>query len=85
MLNNIKQVTGNSYSIAPYEVTQYSKAAQTEASGEEEREDADVTDDEEEDGLPGEETDRTEILPKGNFLIRKVSRVVVMMFFLCIS
>ena len=66
-------------------MTLYSKAAQTEASGEEEREDADVTDDDEEDGRPGEETDRTEILPKGNFLIRKVSRVVVMMFFLCIS
>ena len=62
-------------------MTRYSKAAQTEASGEEEREDADVTDEEEEDGLPGEETDRTEILPKGNFL----GRVVVMMFVLCNS
>ena len=81
MLTFFKQVTGNSYSIAPYEVTRYSKAAQTEASGEEEREDADVTDEEEEDGLPGEETDRTEILPKGNFL----GRVVVMMFVLCNS
>ena len=80
-----KQVTGNSYSIAPYEVTRYSKAAQTEASGEEEREDADVTDEEEEDGRTGEETDRTEILPKGIFLIRKVKRVVVMMFGLCNS
>ena len=62
-------------------MTRYSKAAQTEASGEEECEDADVTDDEEEDGRPGEETNRTEILPKGYFL----SRVVVMMFVLCNS
>ena len=54
-------------------MTRYSKAAQTEASGEEEREDADVTDDEEEDGRPEEETDRTEILPKGNFLSRVCS------------
>ena len=81
----MKQVTGNSYSIAPYEVTRYSKAAQTETAGEEEHEDADVIDEEDGDGRPGEETERTENLPEGIFLTRKVSRVSVIMFVLCHS
>ena len=74
MLNNIKQVTGNSYSIAPYEVTQYSKAAQTEAFEEQDHEEADVTDEEDVEGQRGDETDTTEIPPTGNFQIRKLSK-----------
>ena len=75
MLNNIKQVTGNSYSIAPYEVTQYSKAAQTEAFEEQDHEEADVTDEEDVEGQRGDETDTTEIPPTGNLHIRKFSRL----------
>ena len=74
MLNNIEQVTGNSYSIAPYEVTQYSKAAQTEAFEEQEHEKADVSDEEDAEGQRGEETDTTEIPPTGIFHIRQLSR-----------
>ena len=76
MLNNIKQVTGNSYSIAPYEVTQYSKAAQTEAFEEQDHEEADVTDEEDVEGQRGDETDTTEIPPTGIFHIRKLSKPV---------
>ena len=75
MLNNIKQVTGNSYSIAPYEVTQYSKAAQTEAFEEQDHEEADVTDEEDAESQRGEEKDTTEIPPTGIFHIRKLSKV----------
>ena len=68
-------MTGNSYSIAPYEVTQYSKAAQTEAFEEQDQEEEHVTDEEDEEGQRGEETDTTEIHPTGIYLIRKVSRL----------
>ena len=68
-----KQVTGNSYSIAPYEVTLYSKAAQTEAFEEQGHEEADDIDEEDTDGQLGDETDITEIPLTGILHIRKLS------------
>ena len=72
MMYNIKQVTGNSYSIAPYEVTLYSKAAQTEAFEEQGHEEADDIDEEDTDGQLGDETDTTEIPLTGISHIRKL-------------
>ena len=68
-------MTGNSYSIAPYEVTQYSKAAQTEAFEEQDYEEANVTDEEDTERQRGEETGKTEITQTDFFpIIRILSR-----------
>ena len=66
-------MTGNSFSIAPYEVAQYSKAAQTETLGEKNYEKADISDEEDEGEQGGKEMDTTDIASTGIFPSAKKS------------